>query len=1307
MRRTAVLVHIGTFGKADRKPDLPQDLKFDSNVAELAEQLRQYKFDVRELAGNEMTGEEIWPAIKQVVDAHGRLDVVVVYILSHGYGDEDRLQLTVAGCDLIAPDESIRLADNADIVEWLRYLGKVERPYVLLLLDLCFAGNAVRADSALRIEGPNKLWILAAATGAAYDARFTRAVAQALRRLNTNDSVGAELRGSGMYVPLRTFAVQAKEELTELTGTGYEQRMIGSQASITVNDAALPFFPNLSPAGTPTPRLADSFPSVTGIDQVPELAHFVAAIRCHAAGDGGPNAFTGRTVEREAILGWLANRRSRAVQLVTGRAGTGKSALLGAAVCATHQSIAPHLERLGIGQFAAPATVIQLHSAVMSAHNKDTGALAAEIGRQLLGVRDIRSADVLVRRLGANDWPCFVVVDAVDEAVDPKCVVDDLIVPLARMAALRVKILVSARQGESTVLLRDLLPDLATIDLNLTERAELATDLEFYARKLLGTQPDYQGEEYLEDVRNKLAVTIARTLMNAPTAPELGEFLATRLYVEWLIQRQMVARNMDEAGELGRRAPLALAELFEKDMQLLVDREWVRPVLAALAHDVGFGMPAQLIPEVVAAARIGPDGRAPTDREVATTLDSVGRYITVLPSPDGAAYRLFHDALGEHLRRHPIAGRPPVVPEPTLFDALLASVPRAAGERVWTRAAWYVRRYILRCARTTADVETVLLDTGYLLTDAPEIRTAIADLDTRADQSITRLVVAAGAVVDLASSRPRPWTEAQLCALAIAAARAECARLAELLLPDAGRRLRPIFVTTRAQQGSSGADAHIGTDLIAIGEDTPTSIAHCAVAPTLRARPSSRLPDDLSVVAVDFHRGEPEIVTQNAQSQVEFRAAATPDDIHVSLDFDDPVTTAIRAGDTFAATTWAGEIHDWGSNSWIQPTSLIEESINELTYATTAAGEPRLVARWESSLAVLSRTSRHYRTTIGTTFGAGRYTVIELDGQTTVVFCVDSGETFLINVSDGLFAQGPKGRRGSVTAIVSVPSRPRPLIVLGNADGELWTWLCGSEQWQHLGGCRGTVTALTAYQLGGAWFVGSATRAGEVAAWNLTGRTADRIEIGFPVRFLVSRVAGTNVTASPVAVATGFGGLVLAELVGDMNVRTRWVPFNDADNAVQVGNARLGRQATDFWLSQHLGWSVLVVDHGDGRPSVFHPVTGRWLPVADMAVVMTPDHRNQSTLIGTGLGPVTSREEVTAVAAWQHGAIPLAVTCGADRTVRIRELVADGRLLAEIWLPAPAGQVTVVADAEGGYRIVAVTDDDIIVFAFDVKGVRQ
>lgn len=1333
MRRTAVLIHISSFGAPVRSDDDPMDLLWDDHISKLAREFEECDYVVlypRSEDGGELRGDEIWPAIERVVTDHNRGDVVVVHILSHGYPNEDRQGLHIAGRDLRQEDGSRYLAPDADVARWLQILlGITDMPFVLLLLDVCFAGKAVDADTVLRIKEPNKLWILAAATGQAYDGRFTRALTHVLRQVHSADPAFTA-RGFGPYVPLRAFACQVVDTVAKLTGDDIEQQMIGSRASLTVNDALLPFFHNEHPVGVPTPRLDEALsvgPAVTG-----ELAYFLAAVRCHGADDRAQAAFTGRRREREDIVSWLTNHQANAVHLITGRAGTGKSALLGATVCVTHQTIIPHLEKLGLEAPGGPAP--QPHTAAISLRHKDVANVIAEIGRQVLGVEDVWSTAVLTQRLTALNRPCFIVLDALDEAIAPSSIVDDLILPLSRVAGPNgtpvIRILVSTRPNTLSSELAEAIPDLPVTDLDRSERRVLNFDVELYARVLLDEVPGYRGDGPEKETRIMLANAIADRLCATNIRPQLGEYLVTRLYVEWLAQRQIVAADRDEGVELGRAVPLLLDELFEKDMQALVDRKWVRPVLAALALSEGEGLPAQLIPPLVAACT-EPTGDRPTDREVAVTLDALGRYLTVLPSPDGTTYRLFHDVLVEHLRQHPFAdlNGPPVPPD-TIFDALLATVPdQHDGDRNWSGATWHVRRFLLQHARTAQQRGEVLLSAGYLLAAEPENRLAIAELDSRPELTDAPDVAAATAVVRRAGSWPRPLATAQIAELAVHAARAGGAALTHVLAAKTGTHLRPDRVLSRTAPTPMPEQPDADVDLVAI---TPNAGVGASLLSGLQVGQPRTLRPDMTPLAVLEGAELPELVTQNGQWLVEFRSIADPGTVLTRVPLTKPATAATRVDEArVVIATWNCQLYecDGGNPRELRVTPPLSQVPDALTCLPVSAGPPGLAVGSEDGVTILWRNGDGYRQVAHAAMENGRHTVVDLDGRTTVVCCSDNGDTTLIDIASGNIQPGPvRPTPTKVGAMTVLPVEGGPLILLGDSAGELWSWQSNTEEWAYFGSCDGPVSCVTAWQARRARFVAAGTENGEISVWDPTTRTAERTRIDDHVRFLVGwpKSAAENVG---VAVAAGFGGLLIAERVTDTTVLTRWISMKDP--SVKTANLRMERPVTGLAFAEHGGWAALVVEVNGKPTSAWHPVTARLLSGIPATTVSFSDSVNRLVLLDDRLVSLQPNEDGTlrlssnqpdsdewhivahaggvhAVCAWQHGNAPFAVSCGVDRAVRIWHLPTK-RLLTETWLPEPANHVVVLPPPIGdtAYRVVAVTSEDIIVFALDAELLGQ
>lgn len=109
------------------------------------------------------------------------------------------------------------------------------------------------------------------------------------------------------------------------------------------------------------------------------------------------------------------------------------------------------------------------------------------------------------------------------------------------------------------------------------------------------------------------------------------------------------------ARELGLDAPVELPELLELDLVDRADQPHLRPVLAALAHAEGRGMPERALAHI-APAFMRPessDSSLPIG-QLQAALAQARFYLRRDIDIDGTTlYRLFHEGLAERLRAEP------------------------------------------------------------------------------------------------------------------------------------------------------------------------------------------------------------------------------------------------------------------------------------------------------------------------------------------------------------------------------------------------------------------------------------------------------------------------------------------------------------------------------------------------------------------------------------------------------------------------------------------------------------------------------
>jgi hypothetical protein len=253
------------------------------------------------------------------------------------------------------------------------------------------------------------------------------------------------------------------------------------------------------------------------------------------------------------------------------------------------------------------------------------------------------------------------VLDALDEALRPKEVVDLLLLPLIRAHTGKLssvcRLLIGTRSGkeEFNVLLGEARTTGSLRDLDLVPADTLREDLAAYANRFLESSPLYD-QAGMRLLREQLASTIADKLTKDHPQPDgkaAGAFLVAGLYMHHLLTR---ARTVTPE-EVGQEVPRTLGAILELHLAQLGD-PWLRPILAAIAYGKHPGMPANLVRLVAPALATRPIDLPPTPpsaKEVARLLDRVGFYLSRTPDVDGTTlYRLFHQGLAEYLQRHPV-----------------------------------------------------------------------------------------------------------------------------------------------------------------------------------------------------------------------------------------------------------------------------------------------------------------------------------------------------------------------------------------------------------------------------------------------------------------------------------------------------------------------------------------------------------------------------------------------------------------------------------------------------------------------------
>ncbi|MEU9147889.1 caspase family protein [Streptomyces sp. NPDC048349] len=392
----------------------------------------------------------------------------------------------------------------------------------------------------------------------------------------------------------------------------------------------------------------------------PELVeHLVQASRGAPVDDGGW-FFSGRRNVLGRITEWLAVRQP-GLFLVTGSAGSGKSAVLG---------------RIATLSDPAHRKDIVRHRA-LAPGDPDPGERAVDASLHLRGYTVQQLAEAIARELDLpvpqtpaaliaeveKKWPAAcpdrlpaLVLDGLDEAAPDQAhpIVEQLLAPLSRL----VCVLLGSRDRpfRPQQQLQEPLDEAVSRLLDVRARAcdlddESGTqdDIRTYCLRRLQARELIPGD----------AATAAGLIADRASA-HTGGFLFARMATDSVTRRFAAASERSDGSEpldWAKAIPSSISAAFTEDLAEGPKRERdgvvlphaAEDLLTALAWSAGNGMPARGVWEAAASA-LGSGGTAYGPQDVDWLLNTYGRYIVEDTDGVQAVYRLYHREFIGHLR---------------------------------------------------------------------------------------------------------------------------------------------------------------------------------------------------------------------------------------------------------------------------------------------------------------------------------------------------------------------------------------------------------------------------------------------------------------------------------------------------------------------------------------------------------------------------------------------------------------------------------------------------------------------------------
>ncbi|MFF4734195.1 AAA family ATPase [Streptomyces mirabilis] len=658
----------------------------------------------------------------------------IVHVISHGRADLGRMRL-----DMVPADG--RVGRDTDVAGWISD-SDAEGRLSLFLVDLCGSGVAARLPSSVYEAGRQTYaWVITASDGQeeAYDGRFSAAVADVLDEL-TRTGLGTD--PSQEFVDFHLVARHIGMQL-EAAG-GRVQTVRATLMDPSAPKPELPFFPNPAhPAFAADPvrtrRTALDPPVRDFLEELDpvDVRHFT---------DKPGRHFTGRRSQLRLLAPWLDDPDAPRLCVVTGSPGRGKSALLGALMCAAHPQLAEQAVHIRERLPGACRPAFHEELAAVQARQRSLTAVLSALARQL----DLPlpggewTSEAFMDALRAMSEAPVLVVDALDEAVNPGDVTEGLLLPLT--GACRAdgrplcRVLLGMRPWEQFHQLKARAETTGLlIDLDHSPTDELEEDLAAYLDDVLTHIDGYRAGP-ARRIREHLTRTAAARLARTPQQGEKwGEFLVASIFTSYLASAP-TAGDIPSAHNLGDSVPVTLPDVLELDLSARSTPATARALLVAIAHAKGNGIPAELAYPLARALRPTADPSC-----FPQILDESMFYLRTHVDTDGTTlYRPFHQGLADHLRTHPyhynIPDQDPAPSTPHIripaaqlvLDTLLT--PRTHADRiVWANASPYLLRHAIQHAADANNADALISDPEFLThADPHTLAAALNRADSKA-----------------------------------------------------------------------------------------------------------------------------------------------------------------------------------------------------------------------------------------------------------------------------------------------------------------------------------------------------------------------------------------------------------------------------------------------------------------------------------------------------------------------------------------------------------------------------------------------
>lgn len=425
--------------------------------------------------------------------------------------------------------------------------------------------------------------------------------------------------------------------------------------------------------------------------------------------------FTGRARVLDELATWIRDSNDFRTRVITGRPGSGKSAILAKVVTLSdpeyRQTSMPSNEHW------AKAFPVGSINIAMHAKGKNLQEIIDRLSRQLQVDADL---ELVLAALNSQKSVYSIVLDALDEAREPLRIIDSLLKPLSSIR--RLKLLVGTRPELAERM------DLEAVQIHVDEPKYFERrDLTDYVVARLQGRGDHPRTPYSGEPN--LAILVA----GAITEKAYPNFLIARLVAEDLLGRQK-ALTLDEIKEI--EFPTSVDRAFSTYLLRFGQHEMrVRDLLAPLAWTEGVGLPWGDIWPLIASKLAEKDYK---DLDVQWVLRKAGSFIVETLEQGRSVYRLYHQALADYLRE----GQDKKERHHLIVQALVQTVPEldGMGSRDWRLSHPYVRMHLAEHAAACGEIGALVSDPLFLLSAEPDRLSEV--LTVYADETASNIVQA-------------------------------------------------------------------------------------------------------------------------------------------------------------------------------------------------------------------------------------------------------------------------------------------------------------------------------------------------------------------------------------------------------------------------------------------------------------------------------------------------------------------------------------------------------------------------------------